>query len=448
MSRYVFFALIGLLVYLPLLFPVVFGRVRLHSLYGWMIASATIGLVVRPTYLLFFSRDRTFDEGFFWRDVPTEAFFLPAAYVALGSSVLAAAYLSSVGGDSSIPSVFRHVESPSRMRLVATVLSLVGIVAAVSFVQDTGGFNLQSLSTKRVVASEASIQRGLQSVGVASAVGRAGLIASVLLFHLRKSQGLSSGIAGALVVANLFLPFYASDRTGLLLVLLQLSALTALRVGRLDRRKLLAIAAIVLLLLQLLTSLRVAGRSDQSISFSGIDGTVDVVVNNRSFFDLSKNLHVPRAAGNELEFRFGGTAVGAVFGPIPRSIWSGKPLVSVGPEVGQTIYGTSVAGVPPGLIGESFWNFHVGGLLIVLLAGVLFGRLDRVDPGRLSPFFQVAFVFLVLPLAYNAVASSFAGVALDIYRDGFSMLLLWVGHRILPGKRPVETRVAEPTALR
>lgn len=443
MTRYALFPLLGFLIYLPLLFPVIFGKVRLHSLYGWMLASATIGLVVRPTYLFLFSRDRRFDENFFWRDIPAEDFLLPAAYAAVCSLALVVGYMSSKGQKDTTR--VTALEARSNMTILTTAVSLIGILAAISFVQDTGGFNLQSLSTKRVVANDAAIATGVQSVGIVTSIGRAGLIASVLLFHIRKSAGLPSKYATVLVGANLFLPFYASDRTGLLLVVLQLSALAALRRGATDRRKLLAVGAIVLVLLQLLTSLRLAGRSDESISFSGIDGTVDVIVNNRSFFDLSKNLHIPRAVGSELDLMLGQTATGAVFGPVPRSIWPGKPLVSVGPEIGQTIYGTEVAGIPPGLFAESFWNFHVAGLLVVLVAGIAFGRLDRIDPANLSPFFQTGFAFLILPLAYNAMASSFAGVALDLYRDGFTLLFLWLSHRLLPFRR--ERRRARPDQL-
>lgn len=58
--------------------------------------------------------------------------------------------------------------------------------------------------------------------------------------------------------------------------------------------------------------------------------------------------------------------------PIPRVLWSDKPGL-VGGRVGATFFNTS-AGIPPGPIGEAYWNFGVPG---VLLAFLLFGMFHR-----------------------------------------------------------------------
>ena len=440
MSRYLFFVVVGLGVYAPLVFPMLLGRIKLHSLYGWMLVSASLGLVGRPTYLLLFSDDRSFDESLFWRDVPLGEFLLPAAFLGLANLCLVGAYIVSVAKSPNRAGGVRRQEHYGAMQFVSFLVALVGILGAVLFVQATGGFDISSLSTKRVVASDRAISAGLQSVGVPLALGRSGLIASVVLLHLRRSNGLTGGYGYALLVANLFLPFYASDRTGVLLVGLQLFALASFASKKLDRRKIVAGCAVALILLQLLTALRVAGRSDQALSFSGVEGSVEVLVRNRSFFDLSKNLQIPRAVGDELELEFGATLSGAVFGPVPRSVWPEKPIVSVGPEIGQKVYGNAVTGVPPGLIGEAFWNFHVFGIGMVIIAGAIFGRLDRFEPESLSPFFQAVFALLVLPVAYNSVGSSFSGVALDLYRDGLTLAILWFGHLLLSGRGSQKTR--------
>ncbi|MBE9013890.1 oligosaccharide repeat unit polymerase [Pseudanabaenaceae cyanobacterium LEGE 13415] len=58
--------------------------------------------------------------------------------------------------------------------------------------------------------------------------------------------------------------------------------------------------------------------------------------------------------------------------PVPRTLWADKPGL-IGGRVGMTFF-NQLAGVPPGPIGEAFWNFGVSG---VLIAFVLFGMAQR-----------------------------------------------------------------------
>ena len=143
MSRYVAFLLFGILGFAPLMYPVLLKRVRLHSVFGWMIASAVIGLVFRPAYLLFFSPDRRVDEAFFWRDVPVEEMISPAAVFTLSTFALSVTYVFTQGGSTTVPlSWGQRVEGQEQVRFVATVVALVGLIASFQFVQSTGGFSV------------------------------------------------------------------------------------------------------------------------------------------------------------------------------------------------------------------------------------------------------------------------------------------------------------------
>ena len=429
--RYVQFVALGALVLSAFSLPVLAKRVRIHSVFGWMLASAFFGLFFRPLYMLGFNSDRRAQEEMFWRDVPIEDFYLPATFLALAALIYSLSYLSGLGGSARLKTLEKLVGGEKQLASAAGLLSVAGLAAAVMYVQATGGLDLSSLSTKRVVASQANSEEGLASLGPILAIGRAGLIGSVTSYHLRKSARQPVRLSSALILGNMFLPFYASDRTGVLLLVLQLMALASFRDTKISRRTVVIGLISLVLLFQVLSTLRTTGRSDTEFALEGPVATADVLVFNRSFFDLSKNLHVIRATGSELELKYGATFTAAIIAPIPRSLWQGKPIISVGPEIGRSVYDLPVTGVPPGLFGEAFWNFKIAGLLGVAVPfGWLCGRVDSIRPRELSAFAQSVFCVLLLPVAYNAVASSFSGVMLDLLRDGFAFFVIWQLHNI------------------
>ena len=69
---------------------------------------------------------------------------------------------------------------------------------------------------------------------------------------------------------------------------------------------------------------------------------------------------------------YGSSYAALLMTPIPRVIWSGKPQ-GIGPRTARTFFG-ALGGIPPGPIGEAFWNFHVPGLLLVFF---MYGNFHR-----------------------------------------------------------------------
>ncbi|WP_298436728.1 hypothetical protein [uncultured Jannaschia sp.] len=69
-----------------------------------------------------------------------------------------------------------------------------------------------------------------------------------------------------------------------------------------------------------------------------------------------------------------GSSIGAViFTPIPRVIWPEKPVIRIGPYVGQELLGyNNRSGAPPGAVGELYMNFGWGG---IVAGGLIFGLL-------------------------------------------------------------------------
>ena len=80
---------------------------------------------------------------------------------------------------------------------------------------------------------------------------------------------------------------------------------------------------------------------------------------------------------DEVDLIYGRSYLALLTLPVPRSFWPKKPML-VYAEVGKVFFGVPW-GMPPGPIGEAYWNFHIPGVIIVyLLFGVFHAWLARV----------------------------------------------------------------------
>lgn len=84
--------------------------------------------------------------------------------------------------------------------------------------------------------------------------------------------------------------------------------------------------------------------------------------------------------------------------PVPKALWPNKPRMIDG-RVGLTFFGMP-AGVPPGAVGEAFWNFHLAGVVVVFfLYGVFHQWLARAfrrnaaAPGAAMIYASCLFLF-------------------------------------------------------
>ncbi|MFB6286745.1 MAG: hypothetical protein ABEK03_09280 [Candidatus Bipolaricaulia bacterium] len=80
--------------------------------------------------------------------------------------------------------------------------------------------------------------------------------------------------------------------------------------------------------------------------------------------------------------------------PIPRAVWLNKPEAA-GTLAGKVFFDSPGRGVPPGSVGEAYWNFHVLGIIAVFLAWGWFlkwiGRvyLENRESGAVVAFYAV-----------------------------------------------------------
>jgi hypothetical protein len=75
---------------------------------------------------------------------------------------------------------------------------------------------------------------------------------------------------------------------------------------------------------------------------------------------------------DEVPLLYGESYLAIIAMPVPRVLWPTKPSGIEG-HVGNVFFGVD-AGVPPGAVGEAYWNFHVAGVVLVFF---LFGVFHR-----------------------------------------------------------------------
>lgn len=81
----------------------------------------------------------------------------------------------------------------------------------------------------------------------------------------------------------------------------------------------------------------------------------------------SGQLGIAAKVPGEVDLLYGASYLAIPAAPIPRALWPGKPMAG-GRITAERIfeYGDSSIAMPPGMIGEAYFNFHLPGVLLVM----------------------------------------------------------------------------------
>jgi len=187
------------------------------------------------------------------------------------------------------------------------------------------------------------------------------------------------------------------------------------------------VAVFMFFILSYMTIYRMA-ENRQELSFDIIlenyISTPFYLIVNQGGIDLIKTQHMVNFVSENVDYKYGELISNLLLLPIPRSIWQNKP-VNVDTQFGMAVYEASSYGagaVPPGILGEFFWDFSWLGLLFAsLIAGLLMGFLDRLfNNNQDSVFIKVMF------------ASSLIWAGMSIMGSGFVSFIVGVFYSILP----------------
>ena len=410
-ARFVFLAT-GLWALVIVLLPVAMARdYDLFSIWSFVMLTVVLGVTVRGACLSFGYPDAgRLDQLYFLGREP--AFFFRGAGILLAGLVfLTLGYIAR-----SPVAVPRPLSiGTAWLAWCCGILLAVSSAATLLYVQRTGGWESGDWSGKRTVIPDLDLAgTGYQSHGglrfLASLAVFGHVLALAAALGRRPGERLWWALAALLLLVASVVPFHASLRTTVALQLC-LPAAMIYYSGRRHAIGSLAAAGVTLLLaIYLMTALRpVSDDREADLGLPTVAKLFDAAVLNRNQIELPKTAHIVAAVPGELPLEYGRTIGRWLLAPIPRSLWPDKPVITPGPIVGHTLYDQRVAGVPPSLVAEWYWNFHWPG---VIMGSFGLGWLLRRVQGRFQairggdPMRAALFVAGPMTLGFEAVGGS------------------------------------------
>lgn len=277
----------------------------------------------------------------------------------------------------------------SGIALASIVVVVISLLATVQYLNSTGGFtSIADLSRKRSI----EIASGGEIVyGNAAYVQQAGTLAVWLLYiafayYLKSGERLSLGakiLFGVLVVVSLAIPFVSSSRASIGYTLIGL-----LFIYGIHRKVSTSLMISVLLAFSVLFSAMTGLRA---VSQSAVGGEAEVFVNpayalaeSGNGLSIAGTAHILDGVPRKMDYQLGITFFSWITAPIPRSIWPGKPDVSLGKEIKEKIMGETVVrtGRPPSILTEGYINFGFVGFFLVSVA---FGYVLKLSANSFLP---------------------------------------------------------------
>lgn len=364
---------------------------------GWVFLALTVNLALllipiifyQPTYgwfhpLVFgffinlldhLRRTSTYIDGLQWHMAlpgwsPESLTFLVAHGLAFSTVGLVAYYFGFFFSPTfGVPRVtFSQPRHLSRKIFLVVVFSTVAFLV---YMQTRGGITAHVLSWGRGRRVELA---GQFYWGFLVQFGLAACLIWLALDRKVHLQRRFWGCAGTLIAIK-FLT--AGSRSTVVYAIILGVLVWQLRERKIAAGKLLIVVALCLLLLGVLGSFRGSTYEEEVnwnalTEFSTSFGTAVTELGLRSGAG-SGTYPILGLVPGQVNFLYGSTYFALLTLPIPKVLWDGKPGL-VGGLVGDAFFQGTAGGVPPGAMGEAYWNFGILGVLIVFF---LFGAFHK-----------------------------------------------------------------------
>jgi oligosaccharide repeat unit polymerase len=342
-----------------------------------------------------------------------EFFFYPGAILLLAFICLTVGYF---GFQSKRPrNIYLGRDfDPNRLLMSLAIVGLIACVSTVAFIRVTGGVSSDRITDKRTNLETLDVEAGdTRQHGHLRQISKLSSVVFLIFysFVLTRKQRLSVPIVCLLILGLMMaiaLPFYASSRAQVCWVLINTIGVNYY-LGRGNFfLKVALFLSLGLAFFIFMSAVRNRDHQDGMDSVS-IEKSFESLVLNRNGPGLSKTAHIINAIPDKLEYQYGSTIAEWLLAPIPRALYPTKPMMGTGTEIGTKIYGTKLSGIPPGMIAELYWNFHIAGVIFgMLLFGYLLQRVYAVfqdvrsDPAVVVPIY----LFSVIPVAFGVLGNS------------------------------------------
>ena len=349
------------------------SRYLFHPLWILLI-SYVIGYLLRSFYIIFI------DSGLMLGMAPDEAAtYLTQALqvVIVGVLCLLIGYKNSMGLTlaNKLP-VFKSQFCSHRLLLMTLFFYSVGVYASFTILKQSGfSWQIESFTQKRQDSSVILLTfTRFTALGVYMH-----FIYNLSLKSFAKISWLLWFVGGSFVA---FFAIYSSSRTNLLALIIVNLIMIHHLIRKFKLTNLVVIFAAVILLSSAIVGIRNTRNDVYNALLESIQvtKTLQSIVSSRDLADITTVAHIVRYVEDTGDLRLGKTFINLLTRFIPRSLWPDKPL-NVGVEVSDLFYDDALGrrndtGVPPSIIAELFWNFHIVGVIFGML---IFGIVIRTN---------------------------------------------------------------------
>lgn len=292
--------------------------------------------------------------------------------------------------------------NPSRPLLKTILIGVLACLAFYRIVSAVGGIgSLILLRGAGLVGRTKAIGGGHWTILVEQ------LANACLIWHAVDKRAMKRVSFWTLFVLSLALIFGSTgSRSGVIIPVLLLVVIWSLRQKRIPFKSVGIAAVVGVFLIGFLGEFRgdrtladqsiVESISDVSTSFvGGVTRGVEVFTH---YSGSAEGMYPILARVPEEENLLLGKSYVSLFVlPIPRAIWLNKPEAA-GTLTGEVFFGNPGRGVPPGSVGEAYWNFHIPGVIAVFLLWGWFLRwigrvyLKNRESGVTTAFYAVTLI--------------------------------------------------------
>lgn len=423
------FAAFGLASLLIVVFPFLFIKT-----YDWfstwtpIIIVVIYGGTVPAIFMSLRWPDAAYVDDHILLNRPPEYFVYPSLLLLLGLACCTIAYFSRF--QLPAPSFsFDRKFSLSRAYLVIGLLVLVSMASLVLYIRFTGGASGDTaISGKRTVIRTLDVQKekdfsqyGYLRQGALLSLTCFLVLMSIWTSRFGRLSTLRIAVLTFLFLMSCALPFYSSSRDQIVWnFLCGMGVLYYSGRPLLTGRSLAVFVGVVAIIMYI--SVVRNEKSDTALGFDKFKDKLAPVLLNRHGPNVAKTAHIIHSVPNPLNLKYGETIYVWLLAPIPRELLPNKPLISPGPIIGMEVYGTNFSGVPPGLVAEMFWNFHLVG---IVLGCSLFGlflrfiyecfRAIRTEDAIVTPVYLFAF----FPVGFGVLNNCLGGGVMMAFVDMF-----------------------------
>jgi oligosaccharide repeat unit polymerase len=309
----------------------------------------------------------------------------------------------------------------------------ISLVVLLYFLQRQGGL------ANHIISFAYGRFKSLSGTGHFRVIAQIGLLVGLVWFAIDK-KALKNPLYWPIFIFAFGHGFIMSgSRSSIFVALIQFGLIWMMHHQKLPTGYSLLLGFLVLVSIGPLGELRRMGRTDEKIDIEKIlsnsiaeqiKSTEEEISARSSGFTA-----VVKKGISDEGLLWGRTYLGAIFFWVPRAIWPDKPR-GAGAYTGTLLYrnndlednsaGGEGGGIPPGPVGEAYWNFHIPGVIIMFL---LFGAslryfLNLLITNKSNKFVWVLYILVITRLDPSTISLvTFSQLAASL------LLIWWIGWR-------------------